>query len=581
MRLLRAKTLQFRDVLGDDIPQYAILSHRWGSHELTYKDMHTAIDHGGGGSKAREIRKTQGFKKIWNFSRRALNDGYEYIWADTCCIDKSSSAELQEAINSMYQWYKDSEVCYAYLADVLLPDVDVYQHKGLSSHAAWIESFQKSEWFTRGWTLQELLAPRKLVFFDRQWRKCDPVSDLTAMIKQITGIPAKYLDMCEDRPKMWEVRVARRMAWAANRQTTRIEDLAYSLLGLFDVCMPMLYGEGPRAFQRLQEQILTVSGDASILAWSCIDADTDFTPNGLAKSPAHFQRYPDLVGSQMPQPSFVDLDATMTPRGLQVRLDVQKDFNDQAIGYAVLMNTQQHNIRSRSPSQSLVLPIMFTRSTFSQSEVKNEVVRFSDPLWVSSKFLRKAQSMSVCFIRHVQAADVNHGSSGFSLRSHVWHQYATSFTYPLQTKPGHRHVPAIFGGSLTNTVAKDKDHTLVWELVTRTNPTRRFGILIGYRLINGARISDVTVTVLKLQKPMHLSWASCLAGNRNYRRGSTYCDLLDRKGRIIAADEIVDIRSFPGYWTHAGDDELDDLSIRPAAKPEVIQLNAVKEMPVC
>ena len=245
---------------------------------------------------------------------------------------------------------------------------------------------------------------------------------------------------------------------------------------------------------------MKVNEDASILAWSYLDTDTNFALNGLAQSPAHFLRYPDLVDFQRTQSSFVDFNAMMTPRGLQVTLNIQTDLNDQALAYAILMHTQDQYPPSKSPSKSLVLPIMFTRSTFSRSGVKNECVRLSDPLWISSPFSQRARPTPICFIRHVQAADVSCSSSEFSPCSLVWDQYATSFTYPLQTKPGHRHVPAILGGLPTSTAGKGAYRTLVWELVARPEFVQRFVILIDYRLTNKTTISDVTVTVIKLRK---------------------------------------------------------------------------------
>jgi hypothetical protein len=579
MRLLYSRTLQFREFVSDDIPKYAILSHRWESHELSYQDLSAATGHGGTKSEAERIRRTQGFKKIDNFGRRALKDGYEYIWADTCCIDKSSSAELQEAINSMYRWYQKSGVCYAYLADVSIDESGADHHDTRASRAGWIESFKASEWFFRGWTLQELLAPRNLVFVDRYWRECDLTGNWSETVCGITGIPTDYLSRGNELTNLWEVRVARRMAWAASRKTTRIEDSAYSLLGLFDVYMPMLYGEGQRAFQRLQEEIMNVYEDSSILAWSGIDTDRGFAPNGLAQSPAHFQRYPGLINDQGAQSSFVDFDALMTPRGLLVSLKIQKDLNDPAFAYAVLMDTEDQRLpwklASKSP-RSLVLPIMFTRSNFSRAGVKNECVRFSDPFWVSSGFVRNARLTRVCFIRHVQAADINRHSSGFSLCSRVWAQYATAFTYPLQTRPGHRHIPAIFGGLPTSTSGTREQHTLVWELVARTGPPQRFGILVDYRLTNGTTVSHTAVTVIKLWKPMNMPWACHLASDREYRRNYTRCNLLDHNGTAIPSNEIVSTNSFQGYWIHAGEDAVNTFSSRLATRPMVRELNGVE-----
>ena len=208
----------------------------------------------------------------------ALNDGWDWIWIDTCCIDKRSSAELSEAINSMYLWYREAQVCYAYLSDVCI-NVDTgepfYQHV--------YKTFHESRWFRRGWTLQELLAPQSVVFYDRKWTELGTRSSLEHEVSLATGISIEFLN------QPLTASVAQKMFWASRRETTRIEDTAYCLLGIFDVNMPLLYGEGPKAFQRLQEEILKVNADTSLFAWA------DKTPKKvmycssmLAGSPAHF-----------------------------------------------------------------------------------------------------------------------------------------------------------------------------------------------------------------------------------------------------------------------------------------------------
>lgn len=163
-----------------------------------------------------------------------------------CCIDKTSTAELSEAINSMFRWYRKAEICYAYLADV----------KGTTDLA-------QSRWFTRGWTLQELCAPAVIIFYSSNWQYIGSKFELRERLQHITGIEEEVLTTGQ----IYTVSVARRMSWAANRQTTRVEDLAYCLMGIFDVNMPLLYGEGKRSFIRLQEEIMKVSDDHSLFAW--------------------------------------------------------------------------------------------------------------------------------------------------------------------------------------------------------------------------------------------------------------------------------------------------------------------------
>lgn len=206
-----------------------------------------------------------GYAKIDACCAQARSDGWEYAWIDSCCIDKSSSAELSEAINSMFKWYENAEIGYAYLSDVDAEDEIPKQ-------------LENSAWFTRGWTLQELLAPGTLVFFDRYWVEIGTKSSLEDHVSKITGIR-----------ELWNFRsccIAEKMSWAAGRTTTRVEDEAYCLMGLFDVNMPLLYGEGREAFQRLQQEILKSSDDESLFAWYW-GRDGDSI---LASSPKSFRK---------------------------------------------------------------------------------------------------------------------------------------------------------------------------------------------------------------------------------------------------------------------------------------------------
>ncbi|KAI0423793.1 HET-domain-containing protein [Xylaria sp. FL1042] len=226
---------------------------------------------------------------------------------DRVCIDKSSSAELTEAINSMYRWYKESDVCYAFLSDVSESRLSLPSSKGLSS----------SRWFTRGWTLQELLAPDNVQFYSSEWKiignkKEDP---LCSIISDITKIDQNIL-----RGKdILDISIARRMYWASGRQTTRIEDLAYSLLGIFDINMPLIYGEGHKAFRRLQEEILRTTDDQSIFAW--YNYKFDGSPvDVLAHSPSDFAD----SGSISPYTPFrVNRKATsITNQGIAVEMPI-------------------------------------------------------------------------------------------------------------------------------------------------------------------------------------------------------------------------------------------------------------------
>jgi hypothetical protein len=229
------------EVVGDNIPKYAILSHRWEAGEVTFKDL---ID-GTGASKA-------GYDKIRFCGEQAKRDGLQYFWVDTCCIDKSNSTELAEAINSMFRWYQDATKCYVYLSDVSRPPFNTDD----KSNESWEATFRKSRWFTRGWTLQELIAPAYVEFFSKEGQLLGNKTSLEGRICEITGIPVKALR----GGSLSAFSVTERMSWADKRETTCKEDIAYSLLGIFDVNMPLIYGEGrEKALKRLREEIVNVS----------------------------------------------------------------------------------------------------------------------------------------------------------------------------------------------------------------------------------------------------------------------------------------------------------------------------------
>ena len=269
MRLLSSHTLDFHEFVDDQSrPRYAILSHRWEDDEVAYKDM-----------QKRRAKGKKGFAKIQGCAKQALEDGLDYFWIDTCCIDKTSSAELSEAINSMFRWYRDAAICYVYLCDT--PPAP----EGSSpEYSAWEAKFTQSAWFTRGWTLQEMIAPRTLIFYTGDWAAAGDKEQFASAIEAKTGVPRNVF-ITGDLSNM---SVAQRMSWAAHRQTTRTEDMAYCLLGIFDISMPMLYGEGSRAFLRLQQEIIRTADDMSIFCWADPNASFSTYSGLLARSPLHF-----------------------------------------------------------------------------------------------------------------------------------------------------------------------------------------------------------------------------------------------------------------------------------------------------
>lgn len=239
----------------EDVPGgYAILSHVWDENEQSYENVRKIIrECNAWGLNPREYVAP----KIRNVCILAETHGFRWIWIDTCCIDKSSSAELSEAINSMFRYYSLSAVCYAFLRDV-----------GGQSNSFNMWEFMQSKWHTRGWTLQELLAPPLVLFVSNSWEVLGSKADFAPHLQGITHIPASVLRMEKPIAKM---SIAQRMCWASRRKTTRKEDRAYSLLGIFDINMPTLYGEGERAFRRLQEEILKRHADTTLFAWGQIE----------------------------------------------------------------------------------------------------------------------------------------------------------------------------------------------------------------------------------------------------------------------------------------------------------------------
>jgi ankyrin repeat protein len=304
MRLLKIEpdsTLSLVERSDSDIPPYAILSHTWGrdEDEVTFKDWNDGIS-----------RTKSGYKKIQSCGEQAAKDGLEYFWIDTLCIDKSSSAELSEAINSMYLWYEAADVCYAYLDDV--PSK---------------KNFLESRWFTRGWTLQELVAPEKVIFFDDEWNPLGSRVELRKYVSQCTGIPTTLLSGTENLDAF---SVAQRMSWAARRQTKRIEDRAYCMLGLFDIQMPLVYGEGSTAFVRLQEEIIKISEDHSLFAWR----STDSRCGCLATSPDSFSGSGNII---LRSPSVISNEPiTTSSRGIHLDIPLVGDPCGGGQGFAVL-----------------------------------------------------------------------------------------------------------------------------------------------------------------------------------------------------------------------------------------------------
>ncbi|KAH7303810.1 heterokaryon incompatibility protein-domain-containing protein [Stachybotrys elegans] len=318
MWLINNETLALEEFIGHSIPPYGILSHTWlDGEEVSFQEMRQQPG----------IHGKRGWEKIEMTCRLAAQDGLKYAWVDTCCIDKSSSAELTEAINSMYNWYKRSVRCYAHLSDLRT----VITMESLSDP----EVVGCCRWFQRGWTLQELIAPSDIKFYNRNWEYCFDKSDTAYQLGMISSVDPDILSHSKD---LSTISVAQKMSWAARRCTTRTEDTAYCLLGIFDINMPLLYGEGEKAFSRLQAEIIRACPDPSILAWTYpkdgddLGMQTRFS-GVLAPSPAFFascRHMEKLDGYFLP-------DFSMSNRGIKLRAKFGRGSFEGEDGFGLIL----------------------------------------------------------------------------------------------------------------------------------------------------------------------------------------------------------------------------------------------------
>jgi hypothetical protein len=223
-------------VVASTIPPYAILSHTWGADydEVTFEDLTHSIT---------GAEDKPGYSKIRFCGEQTRRDGFNYFWVDSCCINKANYSELSMAINSMFRWYQNASKCYVYLSDVSTNE---------ASHTAWQDAFKQSRWFTRGWTLQELLAPSSVDFFSSEGIRLGDKESLGGQIHEITGIASSAL---QGTP-LEQFTINERISWAAKRDTTIEEDQVYCVLGVFGVHIPLIYGEGAaNAMRRLRKEI--------------------------------------------------------------------------------------------------------------------------------------------------------------------------------------------------------------------------------------------------------------------------------------------------------------------------------------
>jgi hypothetical protein len=538
MRLLSTSSWRLEDFTDNEIPKYAILSHRWEKEEITFQDLQL---------RATESATKKGWSKLRGCVEQAVKDGFEWVWIDTCCIDKSSSAELSEAINSMFNWYKEAQVCYAYLSDVLYypqlsgvslegwevedfadgvggdgegeenstsEDGEVDEEEGEEGGGAdEYSSFRSSNWFTRGWTLQELLAPSELVFFDSHWRTIGERNEIWELVKEITGI-----NVYDWRRSS----VAQKMSWASKRETTRIEDRAYSLMGLFGVNMPPLYGEREKAFIRLQLEILRISDDESIFAWR---DSNDLSGGLLALSPNAFQ----LSGSRSRLEGNDQPPYWMTNKGLCMERQ--------------LLRPKAYSINS---DDTFILPLQCSQGFIQQGIVLkyingDQFARVSSGKLLLLEFdAMEPEAKRTVYIR--QTGD----GFGFNLRNFPTGYKFVFPTMPLLSK----------GFAVTNQYASSNP-TNIWENIGGEGSTRQLAPLRGDPGGTGAleftRLSGVDLTPLKPPERILVIFNVCY----NRSRMAVY-----RPNNDLSLDRVMANLVEPGDWMAKKDHLFGPLTLK-------------------
>ncbi|KJY00606.1 hypothetical protein TI39_contig321g00009 [Zymoseptoria brevis] len=456
MWLLNATTKQLEFFNEQDkYGRYAIFSHVWLSkdQEVTFQD----VEHGTYDHKA-------GWAKVVNACRRALEDKLDYCWIDTCCVDKTSSAELSEAINSMYRWYHQAKVCYAYLPDV--PSVPL----------------RESKWFTRGWTLQELIAPGHVLFYDGAWNFLGSKISMVRELAEITRIDANVL---RDRENLMSVSVAARMAWAADRATSREEDRAYSLMGIFDVNMPMLYGEGRKAFTRLQEEIIKISTDHSILVWQ--GWEKSHLTTLMAPSPYGFRYAHNILSWDSPG---IDESFQLSNKGLRISLPAVQTPEHPHLLTAILNCRYDANsltqiaILLRKQPHGRIVPTRELTSTVCEiSAAPNSTAKLSTLRNLDRKYLPSAEWMDLLIVREKP-------NSSSEAPGSIWTQVITihntiAHLEILQVHPSEAWDPRRKTMTFIMTGSPEYDRGYMVFGEKDGNGKRKFGLAFGQEINSG------------------------------------------------------------------------------------------------
>lgn len=524
MWLLNASTRQHEYSVDETrkYGRYAILSHTWDDEEVTFQDIQSG-----------HAPLKKGYSKIENACRRALEDKLEYCWVDTCCIDKTSSAELSEAINSMYRWYYQAKVCYAYLQDV--PTV----------------AFPDAKWFTRGWTLQELIAPGYVEFYNQRWERIGSKVGMISELSEITHIDEGVL---RDRTAVMSQSVASRMAWAAERHTSRVEDRAYSLLGLFDVSMPLLYGEGSRAFTKLQEEIISRSADHSILAWQ--PWDEPHSRSLFAPSPLGFRHAHKIISWSTPG---IDESFQLSNKGLRISLPT---VESQGILNAVLncrekpSNEQQEGPSTRLQIALLLRPQLQTmtvpakKSTTTVCEVTTAInsrtKTISNLRTIERKFLPSAQWVDLLILREPVSEDSQKESLRWIQHIHFkdcTHKLVVVEAFPTEAWDAEQWTMSIV---MTGSVEHDRGYLRLQD----KSGKRRFALTFGQEVRNGVAEPRIALTTdFDVLSPPFAKWrlqAPRQSDSVKLKKGEELCAKIERQYSTTGdVDWVVDIFGAP------------------------------------
>ncbi|KAI0545175.1 HET-domain-containing protein [Xylaria curta] len=312
---------------------YAVLSHRWVGQEITYDQLKDEIE--GLRSDPAPARTPQ-LDKICRAAETARNLGIKWIWIDSCCINRVNTIEQTESINSMLKWYSDATICITYLNDV-----QKHESYGNALDTKCLDSLERngpSIWFSRGWTLQELLSPQDMRFYDKDWNFIGTKTTLARVLEEITGIDKRYLT----REERFETAcIATKMSWMAGRTTTRVEDIAYSMLGILNINMTTQYGEGLRAFKRLQQALLSMSGDESLFSWKMPDRNN--RSKFIYGSDQYIAWEADEWSLLAPSPDWFKDPENMTAERrphIEMRSKVSEKMQDDSVGLNLRMGTK-------------------------------------------------------------------------------------------------------------------------------------------------------------------------------------------------------------------------------------------------